>query len=270
MNVAPRLRKRFTDSCRAGDISYETVIRAVYERTSKLWQSGFAIDGGAHRGFHTLPLAMIESVTRVYAFEPSAEPMKHLAAVVRKRAPKDKVELIAAALQDDPNAVSVDFEVSPTHPGRSGINPILRNRDDTQFDAPISVPATTIDKTCVGAPGVCHFIKLDLEGGEFNALKGAETILLRDAPLIVFENGIHAPKIGGYTREAFLGYLHDVGMVMVTAFGDIGTPENMRDFWYGWACGAQDAERIQRFVSDEAKRVYWAAEAERSATGPDS
>jgi len=245
-------RRRFVRYCRRFGLSYERVIEAVYRRASEHWQPGFAIDGGAHKGLHTLPLARLEPIRTVLAFEPSGEVAAFLEGRLRSFPHRDKVEVFRAALQDDPGRKSVTFNISTTHPGRSGINPILKDRTDTEYGAPVEVAAATIDGTCLSRPGGCRFIKLDLEGGEYNALRGAAALLKRDRPLIVFENGLHAPEIGGYTREAFLDLLDDAGMVVVTAFGDVGTPETMRDFWYAWAGPRSEERRLRMMVRDEA------------------
>jgi|TARA_B100001741_G_scaffold295801_1_gene279173 FkbM family methyltransferase len=52
----------------------------------------------------------------------------------------------------------------------------------------IAVPVTTVDET-VKAMGIdrVDFIKIDVEGGELDVLRGAEKTLLRDRPLLVFE-----------------------------------------------------------------------------------
>ncbi len=248
-------RQRFVRYCRRFGLSYEHVIEAVYRRASAGWAPGFAIDGGAHKGLHTLPLASLEAITQVVAFEPSGEVADILDKRLKTDPNRDKVRLIRAALQDDPACRSVTFNISTTHPGRSGINPILKGRTDTAYEAPVEVAATTIDEICLSLPGGCRFIKLDLEGGEYNALRGARGLLQRDKPLMVFENGLHAPEIGGYTREALLGELEAAGMVVVTALGDVGTPETLRDFWYAWACPKQQERWLRMAVREEAARA---------------
>ncbi len=50
------------------------------------------------------------------------------------------------------------------------------------------MPVTTIDALLPAAEKV-SFIKLDLEGGEFKALKGARSLIARNSPLIIFEHG---------------------------------------------------------------------------------
>ncbi|MEM7766690.1 MAG: FkbM family methyltransferase [Pseudomonadota bacterium] len=254
--VEHAFRRGFVWSCRKHGLNYEHVIEAVYRRAARSWAPGFVVDGGAHKGLHTLPLASLEQVQAVVAFEPGDEALEVLGRRIRSDPHKDKIEVIEAALQDDPARETITFQVSTNHPGRSGINPILRENKDTDYGPSVDVPATTLDKACLGRPGGCRFMKLDLEGGEYNALRGGAELLRRDGPLMVFENGLHAPEIGGYAREDFLAMLDAVGMVFVTAFGDVGTPERMRDFWYAWACAKPMEARVRKMVRAEAGKVF--------------
>ncbi|MEL6285333.1 MAG: FkbM family methyltransferase [Pseudomonadota bacterium] len=249
-------RGAFTAACRARTVNYEHVIEAVYRRDSVNWAPGYVVDGGAHKGLHTLPLATLAPVETVLAFEPGEEAHAVLVKRIASDPNRAKIRLIKAAIQDDPGRDTVTFHVSTNHPGRSGINPILRRNRDTHSLDPLEVPATTLDQSVAGLEGRCGFIKLDLEGGEFNALKGARDLLRRDKPLILFENGRHAPEIGGYTRGGFLRFLDRMGLVVITAFGDVGTPRNMRDFWYAWACAKRHEARTRRMVRMEAGRCF--------------
>ncbi|MEM0987069.1 MAG: FkbM family methyltransferase [Pseudomonadota bacterium] len=260
-------RRGFDWSCRKHGLNYEHVIEAVYRRASRQWAPGFAIDGGAHKGLHTLPLASLEPIQHVVAVEPGEAALEVLRKRIQTNSAGPKIDVVVAALQDDPERATVTFQVSTTHPGRSGINPILQQNKDTLYGAPVEVPATTLDTLAEGRPGGCRFVKLDLEGGEYNALRGGSRMLARDKPLMVFENGRHAPEIGGYSREDFLRLLDGVGMVFVTAFGDIGTPENMRDHWYAWACGKADARRIRGMVRAEAGKVFKKRRQDMAAEG---
>jgi hypothetical protein len=54
-------------------------------------------------------------------------------------------------------------------------------------------------------------IKIDVEGGEFAVLKGAEKLLKRAQPILIFECGMGASEYYGTTPEALFDYLNQLG-----------------------------------------------------------
>ena len=52
-----------------------------------------------------------------------------------------------------------------------------------------------------------HFIKIDVEGGELDVLKGSERILRTYKPFVIFEFGLGASDYYGSTPEALFEYL---------------------------------------------------------------
>ena len=79
----------------------------------------------------------------------------------------------------------------------------IAEKDGAEDKNLIAVPVTTIDRT-VGAERV-GFIKMDIEGAEFDALHGAESVIVRDKPLLA---------ISVYHRTgdmlAIMDYLHEL------------------------------------------------------------
>ena len=64
------------------------------------------------------------------------------------------------------------------------------------------------------------FMKMDLEGGEFAALRGARRILERDKPLIVFEHGGDAiARYNGYQAGDFFDFWSAKGYALFDVFG---------------------------------------------------
>ncbi|MEE4176948.1 MAG: FkbM family methyltransferase [Bacteroides sp.] len=54
---------------------------------------------------------------------------------------------------------------------------------------------------------VIHFIKLDVEGGEYDVLQGARRILEKQKPVVVFESGLGASEFYGTKPEELFTYL---------------------------------------------------------------
>lgn len=223
-------RQRSQDDPMLPERIIQTFYRAILSPTST------AIDCGAHTGYHTRPLAEWCNKGRVVAYEG----LPHLAEKLSTRFDKQPhVSIRNVAIQDDPALSSTTFQFVPERPGRSGIRSATINTGpDNEYEfEEIEVVASTIDRdleeleiphTDVG------FIKLDLEGGEFAALKGATNVLRSGRPLLAIENGFHAASVGGYTPDQVGDFFDSVGYRRFTIFGEEFQESNF-DFWYVFA-----------------------------------
>lgn len=236
-------RARFITAARSDGHLPEGIIAEFYKRYARTWSRPcFVIDGGAHVGLHTLQLAQIDRVSTVYAVEAHPGTVKRLRARIEELKLEKKIVVVAAALQDQQDRDRVPFCLSTTHPGRSGIKPILVGAQKTSFNEPFAAIATTIDRIAANGTGRCGFIKLDLEGGEYHALLGGKSTLTRHGPACVFENGSASPKMNNYTVDELRSYFDSCGLVPVTFFGDPFLESNADDFWYAWAFPKASAE----------------------------
>jgi FkbM family methyltransferase len=179
----------FRDRQRAGrPVDFEALLRAFHLELLK--PGDVAVDLGAFKGTHTLPMA---SAVRggaagmqgaVHAFEPN--PAMADALRPRLAAPECShvtLHQIAAAAEDG----EADFVLALDSPGYSG----LRERE---YDQPnmrtqtIRVRTARLD-TLLAHLDRLAFLKADLEGGEFDALRGADALVRRLRPAIGFEFG---------------------------------------------------------------------------------
>src|ERR1700730_12190927 len=85
-------------------------------------------------------------------------------------------------------AGSTSFNWVTNNEGYSGIRP--RSYPSGSEIQQITMPVTTIDELLAEEVRQITFMKLDLEGGEFCALRGTRQIIARHGPIIVFENGL--------------------------------------------------------------------------------
>lgn len=154
-------------------------IRAVYPRvepelrqlTSLVPAGGTAVDVGAWYGPWTARL--LRRADQVVAFEPNP----HLASLLRDRFPAARVIAAAASRQAGEATLAV--------PGAGRGGSATASIELVPPGAPvITVPTMAIDD--LGLRDV-RFVKLDVEGHELSALRGAERTVRRDRPVLLVE-----------------------------------------------------------------------------------
>ena len=212
----------------------EAIIEAAY--LSFIVNGDTVIDGGANRGRHTAPMASAVGLDgRVIAFEPL--PMMQAQLLKRLGDNKHRVTVVQSALtRPELDGGTSEFVCAQNRPGWSGLK--QRNGLDPQVDTleTITVPTTTID-SWLGPDEEVRFIKLDLEGGEFDALNGGIRAL-QTGPLVVMECGYQgSADLYGYCAEEFIQFFEDQGFTVLDFFGlpfDRQTWASP-DLWYIWA-----------------------------------
>jgi len=246
---SPGLVARFVEESRADFNLPEALIEAVYRRL--LLATDVVVDGGAHVGRHTRPLADICAEGQVIAYEA----LPHLALKLEESFARDaNVVIRSKAIQNDPKLNETTFQFVADAPARSGITSSAINiADHLQFDyETLSVPATTIDSD-LAALGVTiesvAFIKLDLEGGEFSALCGAQAVLQTAQPIVVFENNFFSGDVLGYTDQEMSMFFKSIGYERVTAFGQIVEDADFA-YWYMFAAPTSKAGQLSDLLSE--------------------
>jgi len=165
---------------------YEDALQLAYE--CFLLPGDVAVDVGAHRGRHTLPIARrVLPGGRVLAFEPLPFIRSQLADTLAFELPEagDALQVFAYALGE--RAGQAEFVVARDAPECSG----LRER---VYDVPtalerIPVEVRTLDELTADLPKL-RYVKIDAEGGEYHILAGARGLLRRLRPIITFEFGM--------------------------------------------------------------------------------
>ena len=163
---------------------------------------------GASDGRHSYVMTQVAPKATIYAIEPSAFSYAVLNLTLAWHGIRDRVTPVHAAVGDKPGEMLL---VTPRKiTGRMGrayafvaeAAPRGRARPDLQ-DSGIELqptPVMTIDGFCAErAIGQVDFIRMDIEGAELMALKGAREVLDRDLPHVLLE--IHpamlAERFGG-------------------------------------------------------------------------
>lgn len=190
---------------------YESMLEAFYR--SVLRPGDVVVDVGAHLGRHTVPFAQsVGPAGKVLAFEP----IPHINAQLRER--------LAAAAADPATApvtvfdhalgavpAQTEFVVVPDYPEYSGLQERMYDPGEDTRRVRIPMRVERLD-TCLAAEPRIDFVKLDVEGGEYDVLRGAVGLLERHHPLVTFECGDNAlvsyPHTAGdlFDLLAGLGY----------------------------------------------------------------
>ncbi|EIM78862.1 FkbM family methyltransferase [Nitritalea halalkaliphila LW7] len=91
-----------------------------------------------------------------------------------------------------------------------GVNTLFQDAQHQQ--ALEEIVLDTLDAVCK-AQGIkrIDFIKIDIEGAELSALKGAEQTLRAHLPTLLLEVNKQACAAAGYTAEELLSFLRELG-----------------------------------------------------------
>lgn len=162
----------------------EQITRAMEECRCR---NGLAIDGGAHVGLWTLRL--VRHFREVWGFEPQPQNFDCLKANV---AGIDNVKILNVALGEIPGQALLTGFKEKTFGWRLGVSP---------GNTSIEVQTIRLDDLNLDV----DLLKLDIEGGEYDALLGSEETLLRCRPVVVIEEKLDA-------LERASRYLESLGM----------------------------------------------------------
>jgi FkbM family methyltransferase len=196
---------------------FERIIQSFYTKTIR--EGDAVVDGGAHMGLHAIPLARVVGARgRVLAFEPLRPVADKLRVLLSGMDLMARVDLRSEAIARDIGQRT--FYIVENMLEFSG----LHRREYVGF-APnhieITVDVTTLDATIQPdlPPGTLSFIKLDLEGGEFRALQGAERVLRTHEPCCAFENGL-ASSASDYDAAEFFAFFEGLDYELYDIFGN--------------------------------------------------
>lgn len=131
------------------------------------------VDIGSHIGYYTLLLSgLVGSTGKVYAFEPDPKNYSLLRMNVDINGIKNVVT-VNKAITDRKGLVSL-------YPGAESQNPSLAGKGE-----PTVVYGTTLDDYFVGLENKIDLIKMDIEGGEYSAVLGMNSVIEKNPDLIL-------------------------------------------------------------------------------------
>jgi len=178
------------------NLKYDRLTKEVIAKS--LHKNLNAIDVGCHKG-EILDLILKHAPAgNHFAFEPIPDFYNAL-----KIKYAGQCTVFPFALSDQPGETT--FNYIKNAPAFSGIK---KRKYDVQHPdvLVLDVKVETLDHV-IPASVKIDFIKIDVEGGEFGVLKGANMLLQRCKPLVVFECGLGASEFYGTKPENLFDYL---------------------------------------------------------------
>ncbi|MDD2203882.1 MAG: FkbM family methyltransferase [Bacteroidales bacterium] len=187
------------------NLKYDRLTKKILKKYLKKEYN--CIDIGCHKG-EILELMMHFSPEgKHYAFEPIPYLCKEL-----KNKYKDKANIFQCALADVNGETT--FQLVKNAPAYSGIKRRKYDIDNPQIEE-IVVEEKRLDDV-IPADKKIHFIKIDVEGGEFGVLKGAENILKTNKPVVLFECGKGASEYYGTKPADLYNFIKGIGLNIYT------------------------------------------------------
>lgn len=168
------------------------------------------IDVGANQGEFTLFAAKRVRKGAVFAFEPMSMFFDKLRSNVGLNG-FDNVKCFRLGLSD--HAAEAPIYLNATNPlnheGLGSLYPVETNDGSTEV-----ISLVTLDSV-VEAQGIkrIDFIKIDVEGAEWAALRGAEQVLRKDKPTLMVELNRETAAKAGYKVEDMVSWLQALGYV---------------------------------------------------------
>ena len=181
-----------------------------------------ALDVGANEGLYTLFLRQrVGAQGRVVAIEPSARELAHLRRNLALNSFAD-VEIHAAAIGGKTGMARLHV-AEDDHAGHSALG--LPAAPWVRIISEVDAPLTTLDDLARQSdwPNI-DIIKLDIEGMEFAALCGAEALLAKDRPVILFEGEPESLALRGAALSETILWLRQRDYVVMDFSASDGSP----------------------------------------------
>jgi FkbM family methyltransferase len=181
------------------NLKYDRLTKVIMKNCIK--QNSNCIDVGCHKGEILNNILKLAPHGKHFAFEPIPNMYEALKLKYQKRATILPFALAATNGNTTFNFVKND-------PAYSGIQ--QRQYDIKNPDIKlINVEQRTLDSVIPNELPI-DFIKIDVEGGEFGVMQGAQAILQKWRPTIIFECGIGASNYYGTTPSEIYNFITGV------------------------------------------------------------
>jgi len=181
--------------------------RVIDTLLSIVGRQGDVIDVGAQVGFYTLAFAGELRSGKVHAFEPVMANAQRLRENVKRNRKQAVVDIYQIALGDRQKSAYIEVEgegkstTGNAFEVRGKVNQIAEGTENIEY--------TMLDSVDEIDPEECSLIKVDIEGGEVNFMKGAEQFIRRGRPYIYGEFNSFWLDMYGQSFEDVLSMCED-------------------------------------------------------------
>lgn len=143
----------------------------------------YMFDVGANLGLMALPVLRCVPTSKVISFEPSPNTLPWLRRTIAASGIEDRWQLVEKAVADTPRTAT--FCLSSR---REGLYDGLKHTQRSAKAQEVEVDITTLDSEWrrLSSPDV-SVIKIDVEGGELNVLRGGAECLSQRRPFVLLE-----------------------------------------------------------------------------------
>lgn len=203
------------------DDSIEIYYLGIYEpeetrMIKSMVKEGMAVlDIGANIGYFSMVMAnLVSPQGKVYSFEPNPQMFERLQKNLEINPNlSEQIEIHQLAIGEKEG--KANFFCPPV--GFEGLGG-LQNTNRISINNVINVDVITLDKF-IEDNNIqrLDFIKLDVEGGEFDVLRGAKNTLNKYHPTILFEAEEENTAAYGYRVFQLLSYLENLGYIVKKA-----------------------------------------------------
>jgi FkbM family methyltransferase len=179
------------------NIRYDILTKRILKRN--LLRDSSCVDVGAHKGEVLQIILQLAPQGTHYAFEPIPSLFERL-----NRKMGSYVRVFPYALSNQEGRTT--FHLVKDDPAYSGLRKRLYRSEKTQVEE-IEVDVKRMDNLLAARTQPIDLMKIDVEGGELDVLRGAESILETDGPLLIFECGKGATEFYNNTPEMVFEFL---------------------------------------------------------------
>ena len=212
----------FNLACEQG--VYEASVVRLIERMIK--PGTVYMDIGANIGLMSAPILVTRDDCQVVSVEASPTTLGYLERTRAASRFQDRWRIIGKGVAETAGE-GIFFEGSPAQGAMDG----LRDTGRSDLKRPISVPLTTIDTLWeeLGQPPV-SVMKLDIEGGEIGALRGAVRCLAATKPVVIMEWSARNLQAYGVDEGELFRFAQDQGFKLfsVPAYVEVGSALELR------------------------------------------
>ncbi len=212
----------FDLACEQGIYEHDNLKLLLAAARPEAWY----FDIGANIGLLSAPLLHTEPTLQVVSVEASPRTASYLAKTIGASRNRARWRIVSKAIGKAQG--EIDFHTSV---GSHGVFDGIKDTGRAPADGVVKVPLTTLDAlwTEFGRPDVC-VVKIDVEGGEADVLRGGLACLISARPIVLLEWNRQNLAAYGCPPEALLDLANQAkcDVLNVPGLAAILSPSNMR------------------------------------------